>query len=191
VNVDGWWAASYVVLWIVVIVLGVVVVALARQIGTLHLRLGPTGALEMDEEGPPIGEAPEPIEAVTTNGDLVVVGGPGEHQMLLFVSPGCMVCKQVLPSIHAVSGDMTPYVITDVDRQESTLAFARENGRVPVIPGKEIGRAYDVPGTPYVIVLDRSGVVQAKGTVNNLEQMEGLIDTARRRISEATQDHVG
>jgi methylamine dehydrogenase accessory protein MauD len=189
--VDGWWAASYVVLWIVVIVLAVVVVALARQIGTLHLRLGPTGALEMDEEGPSIGEAPPPIEAVTTDGDPVVVGGPGASQMLLFVSPDCMVCKQVLPSIHAISGDMSAYVITDVDRQESTLAFAGENGRATVIPGKEICRAYDVPGTPYVIVLDRSGVVQAKGTVNNLEQMEGLIDTARRRIRETTEDRVG
>jgi methylamine dehydrogenase accessory protein MauD len=191
VNVDGWWAASYVVLWIVVIVLGVVVVALARQIGTLHLRLGPTGALEMDEEGPPIGEAPPPIDTKTVQGDPVVVGGPGETQMLLFVSPGCMVCKQVLPSIHAISGDMRAYVVTDVDRRESELAYGGENGRVSVIPGKDITRAYDVPGTPYVVVLDRSGVVQAKGTVNNLEQMEGLIETARRRIRETTEDRVG
>lgn len=187
---DGWWAASYVVLWIVVIVLSVVVVALARQIGTLHLRLGPTGALEMDEEGPPIGEAPEAIEAATLEGEPVIVGGPGNNRMLLFVSPGCIVCKQVLPSIHAVSGDMAAYVVTDVDRQESRLAFGAENLRGSVIPGKEVCRAYDVPGTPYVIVLDRSGVVQAKGTVNNLEQMEGLIDTARRRIRE-TREHVG
>ena len=188
---DGWWAASYVVLWIVVIVLSVVVVALARQIGTLHLRLGPTGALEMDEEGPPIGEAPPPMDAETIDGEPVVIGGPGENQMLLFVSPGCMVCKQVLPSIQAVSRDMSAYVITDVDRQESTLLFANGNGRASVIPGKEICRAYDVPGTPYVIVLDRSGVVQGKGTVNNLEQMEGLIDTARRRIRETTRDRIG
>ncbi|MGH2694202.1 MAG: hypothetical protein ACRDJJ_05230 [Actinomycetota bacterium] len=188
---DGWWAASYVVLWIVVIVLGVVVVALARQIGTLHLRLGPTGALEMDDEGPPIGEPPEAVEAATMEGEPVIVGGPGENRMLLFVSPGCMVCKQVLPSIHAVSGDMAAYVITDVDREESRLAFATEHIRASVIPGEEVFTAYDVPGTPYVIVLDRLGVVQAKGTVNNLEQMEGLIDTARRRIRDANREHVG
>ena len=50
----GWWAISYVVLWVVVIVLSLVV-ALARQIGTLHLRLAPRGALEVDAEGPPLG----------------------------------------------------------------------------------------------------------------------------------------
>nr|MBA2599124.1 methylamine dehydrogenase [Actinomycetota bacterium] len=37
---EGWWAASYLVLWLLVVMLCVVVVALARQIGTLHLRLG-------------------------------------------------------------------------------------------------------------------------------------------------------
>jgi hypothetical protein len=41
-----------------------------------------------------------------------------------------------------------------------------------------------VPGTPFVVVLDEAGVVRAKGTVNNLEQVEGLVDTANRRITE-------
>ena len=34
------------------------------------------------------------------------------------------------------------------------------------------------------IVLDEHGAVRAKGTVNNLEQVEGLVDTAARRIAE-------
>ena len=36
---------SNVILWIVVIVLGLVVLALARQVGTLHERVAPAGAL--------------------------------------------------------------------------------------------------------------------------------------------------
>jgi predicted aspartyl protease len=43
---------------------------------------------------------------------------------------------------------------------------------------------YDVPGTPFALVLDRWGVVRAKGTVNNLEQVEGLVDTAASRMAE-------
>src|SRR5918999_5672811 len=98
---DGWWAASYAVLWLLVGVLVVVVVALARQIGTLHLRLGPRGALEMDDEGPPLGEAPEPVDALDIDGRAVTVGGPGNAQVLMFVSPGCMLCEQVLPALPA------------------------------------------------------------------------------------------
>jgi methylamine dehydrogenase accessory protein MauD len=182
---SGWWAASYVVLWLVVIALSVVVVALARQIGTLHLRLGPRGALEMDDEGPALGDAPESFDLTTIDGRSVSVGGPGEAQLLMFVSPGCMVCEQVLPSINVLarSGSLTPYVLTDVDGFETERAFAPKHLPAPVASAPEVARSYGVPGTPYILVLDRNGIVRAKGTVNNLEQIEGLVDTARRRLS--------
>src|ERR671910_2402357 len=114
---SGWWAASYVILWALVILLGVIVVALARQIGTLHLRLGPRGALEIDDEGPALGEAPPPLELDDLEGRPVALGGPGDPQLILFVSPGCHVCEQVLPSLPTVarSAGMEPRVVTDVD----------------------------------------------------------------------------
>jgi hypothetical protein len=71
--VTGWWATAFVALWLLVAALCVVVVALARQVGTLHLRLGPRGALEMDDEGPPLGDAPLPKDALTIEGDPRVV----------------------------------------------------------------------------------------------------------------------
>ena len=184
---EGWWAASYVVLWLLVVVLCVVVVALARQIGTLHLRLGPRGALELDDEGPPLGEAPVPFDTTDIGGRAATIGGPGTAQVLMFVSPGCMLCEQVLPSLPAIasSNDLAPYVLTDVDATESALVFGPKRLPAPVVPAREIATAYEVPGTPYVVVLDRYGVVRAKGTVNNLEQMEGLVDTGRKRALES------
>jgi methylamine dehydrogenase accessory protein MauD len=188
-TLSGWWAASYVALWVLVGVLCLVVVALARQIGTLHLRLGPRGALEMDDEGPALGEGRPPIESSDLEGNVVTVGGRGAEQFLLFVSPGCMVCEQVMPSIGAV-GEATgkrPLVLTDLDETETRLAFQHKRVAAPIIASSESFRTYEVPGTPYVVVLDAHGVVQAKGTVNNLEQMEGLIDTARRREQETAE----
>ena len=178
---DGWWALSYITLWALVVALCLVVVALARQIGTLHMRLGPTGALEMDDEGPALGSQASAIPTHDMDGDAVVVGGAG--QLLLFVSPGCHVCEQVLPSLAAVaqSGRLAPVVVTDVDEEETTLTFKAKRLDAPVVPGVAIAQAYEVPGTPYVVVVDDSGLVASKGTVNNLEQVEGLIDTARRR----------
>ena len=182
---EGWWAASYVALWLLVVVLVVVVVALARQIGTLHLRTSPHGALEMDDEGPPLGEPAAEFTLEDIAGRSVEIAGPGRSQLLLFASPGCMVCEQVLPSIPAVaqSGDLSPLVLTDVDLEESKLAYAGKRLHAPVVPAAQVAAAYSVPGTPYVIVLDRNGIVRAKGTVNNLEQVEGLVDTARRRAT--------
>ena len=182
---SGWWVASYVVLWVVVVALAILVLALARQIGTLHLRLGPRGALELDEEGPPLGEAPEPADATTLHGDAVTVGGPGEPQLLLFVSPTCPVCREVAPSIPvaARSGGMAARVVADADH--ASVAHTYGALSAPVIADADLAGRYAIPGTPYAVVLDASGVVRAKGTVNNLEQLEGLVDTATRRLEGA------
>lgn len=185
---DGWWALSYVMLWALVVALSFVVIALARQIGTLHMRLGATGALEMDDEGPALGSPAASIDTEDMKGAPVVVGR--ESQLLLFVSPGCHVCEQVLPSIAAVadSGRFAPLVITDVDEEETVLTFKSKRIPAPVVPGIAIAQAYEIPGTPYVVVVNESGVVAAKGTVNNLEQIEGLLDTARRRSAEGSHE---
>jgi hypothetical protein len=165
--VSGWWAAAFVVQWILLGVLAVVVVALARQIGVLHLRLSPVGALEVDDEGPPLGAAAEARVARGRDGMSVLVGGPGPRRLLAFVSPTCPICEQVLPSMPAAAkaGGLVPQVVSD----------------------PELERAYGVPGVPFLVVLDEMGVVRSKGTVNSLEQIEGLIDTARRRIDEADE----
>jgi methylamine dehydrogenase accessory protein MauD len=183
---SGWWLASYLVLWAVVIALSLLVVALARQIGTLHLRLGPRGALELDEEGPALGEAPEPADRPDLGGRPVAVGGPGEPQLLLFVSPGCPVCREVLPSlpVAARAGGMDARVVIDSVTGDPGDAVIR-SGDLPVVVAPDVATAYRIPGTPYAVVLDRLGVVRAKGTVNNLEQLEGLVDTGRRRLEEA------
>jgi methylamine dehydrogenase accessory protein MauD len=187
--VNGWWAASYVVLWALVIALAAVVVALARQIGTLHLRLGPTGALEMDAEGPELGSRAIEIETKDTKGRAVVIGKGGEDQLLLFVSPTCHVCERVLPSLPAVAraGRLVPYVITDIDVEETALQFKHKRVEAPIVPGVAIAQAYEIPGTPYIVAIDSRGIVQAKGTVNNLEQVEGLIDTFDRRVGTQRQ----
>ena len=160
---SGWWAVAFVVQWVLVMVLAVILVALARQIGTLHLRLGPRGALEIDEEGPPLGEAPETLTASTRDGGRQRVGGPGLPRLVLFSSPSCTVCREVAPVLPS--------------------AAASAGYAVSILHDADAEREWNVPGTPFLIVLDEVGVVRAKGTVNNLEQVEGLVDTAARRMS--------
>lgn len=160
----GWWTLAFVVLWILVVVLCVVVVALARQVGTLHLRLGPRGALEVDDEGPAIGEPVDAVAANADHGGTVTIGGRGRPRLVLFASQTCAICREVAPGVPAAAaaGRLEAVVVHD-PHAESALG---------------------VPGTPFVLVLDEHGIVRAKGTVNNLEQVEGLVDTANRRITE-------
>jgi hypothetical protein len=163
--VSGWWVVAFVVQWVLLVVVSVSVVALARQVGTLHLRLAPLGALEMDEEGPPIGEVIAPTPATGPAQEPIVLGGPATAgRLTVFVSPACPICKRVLPGVPAAAraAGLEPQVVSDAAAEQ------------------RLG----LPGTPFVLVLDRLGIVRAKGTVNSMEQLEGLVDTADRRIAE-------
>ena len=91
-------AASVVVLWLVVIALAFMVFALARQIGVLHERVAPAGAL-MPGSGPKVGELAPKLEVTDLGGGTVSIGGASDAAlMILFVSPTCPVCKSLVPA---------------------------------------------------------------------------------------------
>lgn len=168
-----------------VLALCVIVVALARQIGTLHLRLGPRGALEVDDEGPRLGDSAPAETTRDLQGRELTIGERGRSQLLLFVSPGCRVCDEVLPALPVIARQykLAPFLITDADRSEAAAAYDSKTSVAPLIADQDVVRSYRVPGTPYVVVVDDAGVVRAKGTVNTLEQMEGLVETALARAT--------
>ena len=97
---------SNVVLWVAVVALSLVVLALARQIGVLHERVAPAGALTT-RAGPAPGEAAPALDVTTLDGRSLRVGGVserGRRTLLFFLSPTCPVCKTVLPSVLRVAG---------------------------------------------------------------------------------------
>ncbi len=149
-------AAALAVLALAVGVLTVLVLALYRQVGVLEARLGPRAALELEEEGPPLG-APVPA--------LEELRGRGS-ELVAFSSPGCRLCAQLVPALAAIERE--GHDVHRVDEYERPSDFAR----------------FAVPGTPFVVhVID--GVVVAKGLVNTLEQIEELIALGEERLGAA------
>ena len=45
--------------------------------------------------------------------------------------------------------------------------------------------AFNVRSTPYLVAVDRGGVVRGRGVANSLEQVEELLDEARHRAGTA------
>src|SRR5258708_25395043 len=94
---------SVVVLWIVVLCLLAVVLALTRQLGVLHERIAPVGALMLNR-GLAVGEPAPAIDVVDLHGANLRLGAPrtdGKSTLLLFVSPTCPVCKSLLPIVKS------------------------------------------------------------------------------------------
>jgi Methylamine utilisation protein MauE len=140
--------------------LGVAVLALAREVGMLRLRLGPGSALEIRGEGPALGARSEVI-------DRFEPGPSAELALAVFSSERCHVCRSLEPAVDALAGEPT----VAVERFEESA-------------DPDVWSALAVPGSPYAVALDLAGVVLAKGTFNNLAQLESVVATAARRAAE-------
>src|SRR4029078_8037750 len=73
--------------------LGVVVLALAREVGMLRLQVAPRGALEVAHEGPEVG-AYSPLAAQ-------IPLRAGQLGLAVFTSEGCGMCRVLAPQINA------------------------------------------------------------------------------------------
>ena len=184
---------SHVLLWILTLLLAASVLALARQVGVLHERVAPVGALS-PAAGPRVVEAaPEMIVADVAGGRVSVGGSSEASTLLFFVSPTCPVCKSLLPTVERVARDEGARLVLASDGpSEGHAAFVREHdlGRFPYVLSTELGLAWQVARLPYAALIDAQGVVRAKGLVNNREHLESLFEAERRGVA-SLQEFLG
>jgi Methylamine utilisation protein MauE len=154
---EGWLGLGVGVALVACAALTVAVLALAREVGILRLRLGTQGALEIEGEGPEIGSRDlELADRVGRNG--------ADFGLAVFTSEGCHICQSLAPAIDNVG-------------QDPRVAVARFDE----VAEADLWRRLGIPGSPFALALDRDGTVLAKGTFNNLAQLESVLATAERR----------
>lgn len=169
------------VLWVVVVVLVAVVFALARQIGVLHERIAPMGALVMDH-GPQVG-APAPVTAVhTLDGRALSIGSAGPRQTLVFfLSPTCPVCKKLLPALRSLArteaARLDVVLASDGDDADAHRRFVERESlhAFPYVMSQPLGMAWQVGKLPHAVLVAADGRVAGKGLVNSREQLESLL----------------
>lgn len=191
---------SQAILWTVVVALCVVTLALARQIGVLHERIAPLGAL-MTDGGPQVGEMSPVLEAPDLRGAPVRIGGPGQpgtDTLLLFVSPTCPMCKKLLPLVpHFARGEhgLRIVLVGDGERSEQERLVRRHGlESMTYVVSPQAGMVYRVGKLPYAVLLDETGLIRAKGLVNSREHLESLVvarETGYASIQEYLKQSAG
>ena len=181
---------SNVLLWLLVLVLAAVVAALVRQIGILHERVAPAGAL-VGREGPRVGDPAPRLTITDWNGQAVALGGEaadGRATLIAFVSPSCPVCKTMLEILDAVMrrehGRTRLLFASDGPREEHE-AFVRAHGLAErgYLLSSELGLVYQVGKLPYAVLIDAAGVLRAKGLINTREHVESLFEAMERGVA--------
>ncbi len=186
--------ASNLLLWLAVLGLAAVVVALLRQIGVLHERISPVGALVGNEQ-PRVGEPAPILELDSWSGEIIRIGGrdsDASATLLFFVSPTCPVCKTLLPHIDSIRraehGDLRVVVASDGSREEHvSFVSAHSLDRGHYVLSEALGRAYQVGRLPYAILIGADGIVRARGLVNTREHLESLFQAEELGVASVQQ----
>ncbi|CAN5501058.1 hypothetical protein BH20ACT15_BH20ACT15_13740 [soil metagenome] len=164
-STDAWLGLGLAVALAACAGLAIAVLALAREVGMLRLQLGTQGALEIAGEGPAVG-----TQAPQLSGRLAFEGH-AELGLAVFTSEGCHLCQTLAPAIENVARDPLVSVAVFDEAAEPDL-----------------WRSLAVPGSPFAVTVGRDATVLAKGTFNNLAQLESVLATADRRRREGTPE---
>ncbi len=189
---------SNIVLWVLVIVLALIVLALARQVGILHERVAPAGALQ-PIEGPKVGELTDAMPLKSLDDEPVTIGGrnaDGLATFVLFISPTCPVCKSLVPTAKSLArkeaSRMRLLFASDGDSREQHVAYAKDLGLgdYPYVLSQELGMTYQVSKLPFALLIGADGTLQSKGLVNTREHLESLIEAMDSGVA-TLQEYVG
>lgn len=180
---------SQILLWIAVAVLAVLVAALARQVGILHERIAPAGALTL-HQNVNVGDAVTPMDVRAIDGSMIAVGGKrkSRSQLLFFVSPDCPICKSLLPVLKSsarVEADWLDVVLVGDGDEVAHRRMIVEHGLggLPFVLSEALGRSLGVSKLPYAVLLDEQGKAASLGLVNSREHLESLFEAKERGVA--------
>lgn len=180
--------------WVLILGLAAALLAVARQVGVLHMRVAPAGALTSDR-GPSVGDAAPHLHLPAMDGTMVEIGGTlngAAMRLLMFVSAQCPLCKNLIPAAKSFAraervelifiGDDDPAVQRRLIKEQALEDHAFVNG-------PDAGRAFHVDKLPHAVLMDAAGTVLSKGLVNSREHLESLI-IAHEMGLRSVQDYI-
>lgn len=168
---------SYVLLWILVVVLTVGIFALYHHFGQMYLNT-PEGR---ETQGPRPESRLLAMEAVDVSGQAVVLPLDQRPALIVFAATDCMLCAELRQSLLRICRERAALSVVVLCRgsEAGVLAWAGELAGVARVVADPRGRyalRYRVSGTPFGVAVGRDGVVRHTGIVNTYDQLAHLAD---------------
>jgi methylamine dehydrogenase accessory protein MauD len=187
---------SNVALWVLVVVLSLVILALVRQLGVLHERITPVGAL-MLARGLKVGELAPAVNVEDLDRRPLTLGGPrgdGRSTLVMFISPTCPVCKALLPVLKSSRKSEQSWleIVLASDGElasQKNFVLAQGLGSFPYVVSAPLGMTYQVSRLPFAVLIDADGTLRARGIINSREHLESLFEAKRLGVA-ALQDYL-
>ena len=178
---SGFVLVSYVVLWIVVVVLCVGVLALYHHFGQIYLN----SREGREDQGPESGKPfPGSVAPDVRRGRVPLVRR--WPAAVAFMDVECNLCAELLDDLGTFAHDATDVSVVAVvaGPPPSVAEFTRRlPERVDVVPdpGGVVSTRHGVAVLPFLVTVDAEGIVRAKGIVNDRDDLERLASSIRER----------
>jgi hypothetical protein len=165
-------AVALVLLWVVVIVQGLLLVGTLRQLGRLMSRLG--GEQPLDR--------PTTLRVGDALPDVLRQGPDVAWRVVLFVSPTCSVCEQVLSGLSRLVPDTRQLVLVPQASPTAAREYAEGYGlgsyAVVADPDGFVLDSIGIGEVPFAVLADRNWDVRRTAVVNTAYQVETILAAA-------------
>jgi methylamine dehydrogenase accessory protein MauD len=196
---------SYLVLWVIVLVLCIFLIGILRQLGLLYRQLeqhtpqpqGDDSIPTLEQDGPAIGSPSPNLEVETFNGfgKLTINAQRGSgSRLLVFMSPMCETCQHAVEPLNTLVTDATrdvhPIVFIRADEQACRAFLSVFPLHMPVVCDLEstITMGLGIHRTPFGLLYAEQGSLVRKGGLEGYEDLRALLGD--RSASLEAQTHV-
>ncbi len=175
--------ASYVALWLLLIIMATLILLVYR-----HFGLATLGTLEgVQRDGLKIGEKAQPISGVSpTRGTMTWQSDPERPTLLLFATPGCEPCATIMPYViqlqsAALTGlKLNATVVVPGDVNQAIKLTDAFGSHLMCIADNDSGAfdSYRIRVTPFGFIVGEDGRIIAKSLCSDPQRLRELLSAA-------------
>lgn len=184
---NGAWATSYFILWVVVIIQLIALVAISREIGGRLAVLTDRLSRQRIEGGPELNQLVPPL--VLGGNDIKdIVRSTKKGALIVFVTPTCGACKKLISSFGRLSWDNKVTDVIVISRSDQSLQ-GYDSYKLPLT---EAGVSYysvaesqvepfGINAVPLYIWVDSDCLVRSKG-IASISILETVVRTMPTQV---------
>jgi methylamine dehydrogenase accessory protein MauD len=182
------WLISYIVLWVIVLLLGFLLLGTLRTFGILRWRLDQleaTSPSRVGRRGLKIGaKAPDFTLPDLQGREVSLHDFAGRSVLLVFMQPGCAPCDAMVPTLNRLHVEGEYNVIAIAHRElEAVLKWVEKIGATfPVLLQEQhnISIRYEaLVGRPFAFLIDEQMMITSKGVMTDSHQIDFLLSLGR------------
>ncbi|MDQ2745218.1 MAG: TlpA family protein disulfide reductase [Chloroflexota bacterium] len=182
----GWWVASYVVLWVAVVLMAALLLGTMREVAVLRRgRTAPRRQRQRsDPNGPDLGTPLPDLTLETANGFGPVPLRERDRKMVLlaFLTPTCEGCQLAVESLNALADaardrlDVRVILSGPETAARSFLKLFPLHAPVVLDHNYALSGDFGVHITPSGLLYDENGLLLRTGTISEPEELAALVE---------------